>query len=89
MLQNKTSKNIIQIGQTYRRLKIGGSGFLCAKNLYETKYQFLIKKRESPGSKHFNDSKDFVEYSSNMNNTYKSIEEYRIKKQKYEFCLII
>ena len=62
-------------------MKIGGSGFLCAKNLYETKYQFLIKKRESPGSKYFNDSKGFIEYSSNMNSAYKSIEEYSPNKK--------
>ena len=62
-------------------MKIGGSGFLCAKNLYETKYQFLIKKRKSPGSKYFNDSKGFIEYSGNMNSTYKSIEEYSPNKK--------
>ena len=33
------------------------------------------------GSKHFNDFKDFIEYSSNMNNTYKNIEEYSPNKK--------
>ena len=31
--------------------------YLHAKDPYEAKYQFLIKKREDVGTKHFNDSK--------------------------------
>ena len=31
--------------------------YLSAKDLYESKYQFLISKRESTGSKYFNDPK--------------------------------
>ena len=30
--------------------------FLLKKDRYEAKYQFLIKKRENTGLKHFNDS---------------------------------
>ena len=33
--------------------------YLCAKDPYEAKYQFLIKKRESTGLKYFNDPKAF------------------------------
>ena len=33
--------------------------YLSAKDPYETKHQFLIKKREDVGTKHFNDSKCF------------------------------
>ena len=40
---------------------------LYSKYPYESKYQFLINKRESTGLKYFNDSKDFIEYSNNMN----------------------
>ena len=36
--------------------------YLYAKDPYETKYQFLVKKREDVGTKHFNDSKAFIEY---------------------------
>ena len=39
---------------------------LYAKDPYEDKYQFLIKKKESIGLKHFNDPKVFTEYSNNM-----------------------
>ena len=38
--------------------------YLYAKDLYEPKYQSLIKKRESMGLKHFNDPKAFIEYSN-------------------------
>ena len=34
--------------------------FLYAKDPYDTKYQFLIKKREDVGIKHLNDSKAFI-----------------------------
>ena len=40
------------------------------------KYQFLINKRESTCLKHFNVSKAFIEYSNDMNDVYKNIEEY-------------
>ena len=44
--------------------------------LYEPKYQFLIKKRESIGLKHFNDPKAFIEYSNDMQDVYKNINYY-------------
>ena len=48
------------------------------------KYQFLIKKREDAGTKYFNDSKAFIEYSSNMIDIYKNIEIIiHIKNVKY------
>ena len=36
--------------------------YLYAKDLSETKYQFLTKKREDVGLKHLNDSKRFIEH---------------------------
>ena len=50
--------------------------YLYPKDHFEEKYQFLINKRKSTGLKHFNDSKAFIEYSNNMDNIYKTIEEY-------------
>ena len=38
-------------------------------------YQLLIIKQESTGLKHFNYSKAFIEYSNDMDDIYKSIEE--------------
>ena len=40
--------------------------YLYVKDPYEGKCQFLIKKRENAGLKHFNDSKAFIEYSNDI-----------------------
>ena len=56
--------------------------YLYAKDLYEPKYQFLINKRKSIGLKHFNDPKAFIEYSNDMQNVYKNIDEYNIDKER-------
>ena len=56
--------------------------YLSAKDPYEAKYQFLINKRESTGLKHFNDSKAFIEYSNDMDDIYKNIEEYNPNKKR-------
>ena len=53
-----------------------------AKDPYETKYQFLIYKQESTGLKHFNDLKAFLEYSNDMDDIYKNIEEYNLNKKQ-------
>ena len=49
--------------------------YLYAKVPYEAKYQFLIKKRESTGLKHFNGSEAFIEYSNDMQDVYKNIKD--------------
>ena len=41
----------------------------------------LINKCESTGLKHLNDSKAFIEYSNDMDNIYKNIEEYNPTKK--------
>ena len=46
------------------------------------KYQYLINKREV-GINHFNDPKAFMEYSNDMQDVYKNIQDYNpIKKRK-------
>ena len=52
--------------------------YLYAKGPYQAKYQYLIKKREKVGLDHFNDPKAFIEYSNDMQDVYKSIEEYKL-----------
>ena len=42
----------------------------------------LINKRESTGLKCLNDSKAFIEYSNDMDNIYKNIEEYNPNKKR-------
>ena len=53
-----------------------GKIYLCTKVSYEAKYQLLINKRESKSLKHFNYSKAFIEFSNDMDDSYKNIEEY-------------
>ena len=48
---------------------------MYAKDLYEAKYQYLIDKRESVGINHFDDAKGFIEYSNDMHDIYKNIDE--------------
>ena len=55
--------------------------YLYAKNLYEDKYQLLINKRESTGLKYFNDPKAFIEYSNDMYDVYKNINNYNPDKE--------
>ena len=57
--------------------------YLYAKDPYETKYQYLINKREKVGLNHFDDPKAFMEHSKDIQDVYKNIEDYNpIKKRK-------
>ena len=49
--------------------------YLCAKDLSEAKYKFLIKKCEDAGIKHLNDSNAFIECSNTMNDVYKNVDD--------------
>ena len=55
---------------------------MYAKDSYKAKYQFLINKRESTGLKHFNHPKAFIEYSNDMQDVYKNIDEYKVDKER-------
>ena len=55
--------------------------YLYAKDMYKAKYELVINKRENAGWKYFNDSKAFVEYSNDMYDIYKNIEEYNQNKK--------
>ena len=56
--------------------------YLYAKDPYEAKDQLLINKIESTGLKYFNDTKSFIEYSNDIDNVYKNIEEYNPNKKR-------
>ena len=57
--------------------------YLYAKDSYEAKYQLLINKRKITDLNHFSYSKAFIEYSNDMADIYKNIEEKNPnKKQK-------
>ena len=56
--------------------------FLYAKHPYEAKYQYLIKKPEKLGLDHFKDPTAFMEYSHDMQDVYKNIEDYNPRKKR-------
>ena len=53
---------------------------MYAKDPYEEKYQYLINICEKVGIDHFNNLKVFIEYSNDMHDVYKDINEYNIDK---------
>ena len=58
-----------------------GKIYLYAKDPYEAKYQYFINKREGASINHFNDPKAFIEYSNDMHDVYKNIDEYNPDKE--------
>ena len=55
---------------------------LYAKDSSESKYEFLIKKCENAGIKHFNDSNAFIECSNTMDKVFKSINDYNPSRKR-------
>ena len=49
---------------------------LYTKHPYQAKYQLLINKQESTDPEDLINTKSFIEYSNNVNNIHKNIEEY-------------
>ena len=56
--------------------------YFYAKDPYRAKYQFLIRKSKDVETKHFNDSKATIEYSNDIDEVYKNIEEYNPNKKR-------
>ena len=50
--------------------------YFYAKYFSELKYEFLIKKREDAGIKHFNDPNAFIECSNTMDDVYENTDDY-------------
>ena len=46
------------------------------KDPYEAKYQYVINKREKNGLENLTDSKAFIEYSNNIQDVYKNVEDF-------------
>ena len=55
--------------------------YLYAKDPYEAKYQYLINKREKVGLDNFRDPKASMEYSVDIEDVYKNIEDYNPNKK--------
>ena len=56
--------------------------YLYVKDPYEAKYQYLINKREKVGLDHFDDPKAFIEYSNDMQDVHKNIDDYNPRKKR-------
>ena len=56
--------------------------YLYAKDLSESKYEYLIRNRETAEIKHLNDSKAFIECSNTMNDVYENIDNYNPKRKR-------
>ena len=54
--------------------------YLYAKDPYEAKYQYLIKIREKVSIDHHNDPRTYIEYSNDIHDAYKTIDEYNPNK---------
>ena len=55
--------------------------YLYANDPYKARYQLLVNTRESTGWKHANDPKALIEYSNDIDDIYKNIEEYKPDKK--------
>ena len=56
--------------------------YLYAKDIHETKYDYLINKREQAGIKNLNDPQAFIEYSDDMNEVLDDINNYNKNRDK-------
>ena len=54
---------------------------MYVKAPYEWKYQYLNSKGEGVGINHFKDPKAFIEYSNDMYDVYKNIDDYNPDKE--------
>ena len=66
--KTNTSLNLINEQKDIHKI------YLYAKDLSESKYEYLIRNCENAGIKHLNDSKAFTEYSNTMNDVYENID---------------
>ena len=55
---------------------------MYAKDLSESKYEYLIRNRENARIKHLNDSKAFIECSNTMDDIYKNINNYNANRKR-------
>ena len=56
--------------------------YLYVKDPYEAKYQYIINKREKVALDHCDDPKVVIEYSGDMQDVYKIIEDYNPRKNR-------
>ena len=61
--------------------------YLFTKDPFETKYQYLINRTEWVEINHFNDPKAFIEFSNDMHDLYKNIDDCNPDKE-YKILIV-
>ena len=61
--------------------------YLYAETLSKPKYEYMIKKRENAGIKHWNDPNALIECSNTMDGVYKNINDYNPRGKKKFNCI--
>ena len=56
--------------------------YLYAKDLSESKYEFLIKSCKDAGIKHLNDSNAFIECSDMIDDVYNNIDDHNSSRKR-------
>ena len=56
--------------------------YLYAKDLSQPKYEYLIKKRENAGIKHYNDPNAFIACSDTMDDVYENIDDSNLSRKR-------
>ena len=56
--------------------------YLYTKDIQESKYEYLINKREQAGTKNLDDPKAFIEYSDDMDDVLDDINSYNKNRDK-------
>ena len=56
--------------------------FLYVKDLFESKYQLLINRRENVRIKKIKSSKAFIDYSQTIDDIYENLEDYNSTKKR-------
>ena len=55
---------------------------MYAKDLSESKYQFLLENHENAGIKNYNDPTAFIKFSNNVDNVFSNIDDYNPKRNR-------
>ena len=56
--------------------------YLCAKDLNEPKYEYLIKNHKNTGIKHLNDPNTFIECSNTIDDIYENNHDYNPNRKR-------
>ena len=81
------TKNLLHLIQNLNETTPVDKIYLCAKDLTEPKYEFLINNRKNAGIKHFDDPAVLIEYSNDIDDVFTNIDDYN-KKRKQKVLIV-